>query len=138
MSNYQEVLEVSLQTERYVLKKVANEIKVVLNNALSNTESVNVNQYSLQQGELTTKNDYRSYFWIVVEGVKAEYWLTLFYNDIDPKTGNPHTVWATSILEKYYKNDKGKLLGPHHILYYNGNKTIAQFYDMRFHCRAER
>lgn len=38
------------------------------------------------------KNDRRDYFWIrVIINNTSEYWLSLFYNDIDINTGNMHT-----------------------------------------------
>lgn len=39
----------------------------------------------------STENDYFLYLWIDVEISTRRYWITLFFNDIDTKSGNPHT-----------------------------------------------
>lgn len=43
------------------------------------------------QGIKTDINDRTDYLWIKVMFKKYEYWLTLFYNEVDLVTGNPHT-----------------------------------------------
>lgn len=55
-------------------------------------------------GIKTKKNDYRDYFWIRVKYDNSIYWITLFYNDVDEKSGNFHTQLGRI---QFWKNIKG-------------------------------
>lgn len=53
---------------------------------------INPNYFKLEAHRgVKRKNDYRTFFWISVEISSRTYWITLFYNDIDKNSGNPHT-----------------------------------------------
>jgi len=51
----------------------------------------NENRPLRKHGIKTKKNDYRDYYWITVYVGSSTYWITLFYNDLDEKSGNFHT-----------------------------------------------
>jgi len=41
-----------------------------------------------------TRNDYSNYFWIEVKAGEQLFWITLFYNDIDGRSGKVHTQFG--------------------------------------------
>ena len=46
------------------------------------------------ENKKTSIKDYRNYMWICVIYHEKRYWLTLFYNDVDEKSGNFHTQFG--------------------------------------------
>ena len=66
-------------------KKLYNELiknKYIIDNSI---------EVSLSNGKKTNKNDRSDYNWIRLTFNNKEYWLTLFYNELDETTGNMHT-----------------------------------------------
>ena len=46
------------------------------------------------ENDLLSINDYRNYLWICVKNGEQRHWLTLFFNDVDEKSGNFHTQFG--------------------------------------------
>ena len=46
------------------------------------------------ENDMLSMNDYRNYLWICVKKGNERHWLTLFYNDVDEKSGNFHTQFG--------------------------------------------
>ena len=60
----------------------------------------------------STGNDYTNYFWLEFNIEGNIYWVTLFYNDIDEKSGNPHTQFGRIQFWKVNLNE-GAVNTPH-------------------------
>lgn len=46
------------------------------------------------ENDKLSMNDYRNYLWICIKNGEDRHWLTLFYNDVDEKSGNFHTQFG--------------------------------------------
>lgn len=99
------------------LEICANNIKSELNKYSS------VAQFDIRRGR-NDKNDYRHYIWIVAKtpSPEKEYWLALFYNDLDPKTGNHHTQIGRI---QFWKNIENK--SPNKRIKLKNNKKVWTF-----------
>ena len=60
----------------------------------------------------STENDYSNYFWLEFNIEGSMYWVTLFYNDIDENSGNPHTQFGRIQFWKVNLNE-GAVNTPH-------------------------
>ena len=76
----------------------------------------------------TVGDDRRDYAWLCLQigkrgAIERTYWLTLFYNDVDPDRGNPHTQVGRI---QFWKN-VGKIAGKHGLTP-NGMTADGRFY----------
>ena len=131
INNYQQLLKNTIERN---ISKINSDNIYVINN----------------QGSKTDKNDRTDYMWIRVIFKKREYWLTLFYNEIDLVTGNMHTqmgriqFWKNIInhtpnnyiienneLFWYlnYSNSGEPKRGITHVGYKDYNSIVADFID---------
>lgn len=76
-----------------MIKEMKNYQKLLSQTLKENINKINSNDIYIvdAQGIATEENDRTDYMWIKVMFKKCEYWLTLFYNEIDLVTGNMHT-----------------------------------------------
>ena len=74
-------------------------------------------------------NDYRNYQWIKIHIGNEIFWITLFYNDIDNKSGNIHTQFGRIQFWKgVTKEGKKGRYSPHHkVEYTDPQKTYWRF-----------
>lgn len=78
-----------------------------------NKRIVNLPKKCVRRGRKTERNDFSDYLWIPVIVNNNEYWLTLFYNDINKESGNPRTQFGKI---QFWKNisHKGSDIGTPH------------------------
>ena len=126
--------------------------ELLLNELEKNKNKINVDNIYIVDavGSKTDINDRTDYMWIKVIFKKEEYWLTLFYNEIDLVTGNMHTqmgriqFWKNIINRtpnKYivvdnneywylnYINSSEPKCGMTHVGYENYNEIVNDFID---------
>lgn len=79
-----------------------------------NTNIVKLSEKYGRRGRKTEQNDFSAYFWIPVFLNDKEYWITLFYNDINEESGNPRTQFGKI---QFWKNisHEGSDIGTPHI-----------------------
>lgn len=70
-------------------KRIGCELNERANGAIVKVERGNCKYGS--RGVKTKKNDYRDFYWLSIRIQSRMYWITLFYNDVDSKSGNFHT-----------------------------------------------
>ena len=76
-----------------MIKELKTYQELLINELKNKIERINESNIYVvgAQGIKTDENDRTDYLWIKVIFKRYEYWLTLFYNEIDLVTGNPHT-----------------------------------------------
>ncbi len=78
---------------RLMINELKKYQELLINELKNNVDRINESNIYIvgSQGITTEVNDRTDYLWIKVMFKKYEYWLTLFYNEVDLVTGNPHT-----------------------------------------------
>ena len=76
-----------------MIKELKKYQELLIDELKNNVDKINESNIYIvgSQGIKLKENDRRDYLWIKVMFKKYEYWLTLFYNEVDLVTGNPHT-----------------------------------------------
>ena len=76
-----------------MIKELKKYQELLINELKNNVDKINESNIYIvgAQGIKLKENDRTDYMWIKVMFKKYEYWLTLFYNEIDLVTGNLHT-----------------------------------------------
>lgn len=77
-----------LQKSLYISQQ---ELSSILENKKDDIDTKNLIIKNVHGILSKTSNDRRDYYWIKVYVDEYEYWLSLFYNELDENTGNFHT-----------------------------------------------
>lgn len=102
------------------INEYLNEIKVMQTEALTEIRQClsrmlheTMKGARIKRGVLSKKNDYRNYVWLSVPDGDSEYWITTFYLDIDPKSGNIHNqIGRIQFWKNIHSNKDGAVASP--------------------------
>lgn len=118
----------------YHLREAISRYLLLCVNNLKSAIKEEINHQNLQHlsisstvGRRSNINNYGDYRWIKVQSATSgkKYWLTLFYNDIDTKTSNPHTqLGRIQFWSDIKSSPYGKDLGPHNNILKDKGQTI--------------
>lgn len=114
MCSYLDLLSLVKEGQRKACIKLANNIKKYqIEQKKNKKEMSNISDVRVHMGSYS-KNDYRNYVWLSFKCKPNDEvcWLTMFYNDVDTKSGNYHTQIGRIQFVKGIKNHNGRY-GPH-------------------------